>query len=80
MVFETSGMYGRHMPKVAQGLGEIFFDNGAYLIGYFDHGILEQEFVFVLENGSYIKAKPRTKKPKRSVSGFITDDSDELAS
>jgi hypothetical protein len=66
----------RNKPKVPQGLGEIFFDNGTYLIGYFYAGILEQEFVFVLENGSYIRAKPRTKKPKRSVSGFITDDSD----
>jgi hypothetical protein len=45
------------------------------LIGCFENGILQGELIFVLENGSYIKAKPKVKKPKRSVSGFITDDS-----
>ena len=79
-IFEPPGSFFRQKLKVAQGLCEIFFENGSYLIGYFENGKLEGEFIFVLENGSYIKAKPRTKKPKRSVSGFITDDSEELAS
>jgi hypothetical protein len=79
-VFETSGSFFKQKSKVAQGLSEIFFENGSYLIGYFDEGKLEPEFCFVLENDSYIKAKSKIEKPKRSVSGFITDDSDELAS
>jgi len=50
------------------------------MVGYFEGGRLQGDFIHVLENGSYIKAKPRIKQPKRSVSGFITDDSDSLAS
>lgn len=41
---------------------------------------MQSEFIFILENGNYIKARPKFNKSKRSVSGFITDDSESLAS
>jgi len=41
---------------------------------------LQSDFIFILENGNYIKARPKSNKSKRSVSGFITDDSESLAS
>ena len=58
-IVQSTNTFFKSQAKVADGICEIFSEDGSYLVGNFKKGFAQNEFLYILANGDYIIAQKK---------------------
>ncbi len=58
-IVQNTNTFFKSQAKVADGICEIFSEDGSYLVGNFKKGFVQNDFLYILTNGDYVIAEKK---------------------